>query len=91
MEVSEYFTIVVITVSIVMGALVLFFGIMLRSKGPYRARCTAPLEQELQDGDFQWRNDDFHWWWMFVGLLICIALALLLTEQQTFSDRLLSG
>ena len=48
MEVSEYFTIVVITVSMVMGALVLFFGIMLRSKGPYRARWTAPLNRNYK-------------------------------------------
>jgi len=64
---------------------VLFLAIRLRSKGPYRAGWTDPsLEQELQDDDFQWRNDDFQWrnddfqWrWMFVGLLICIALALI--------------
>ena len=71
---------------------VLFLAIRLRSKGPYRAGWTDPsLEQELQDDDFQWRNDDFQWrnddfqwrnddfqWrWMFVGLLICITLALI--------------
>jgi hypothetical protein len=71
MEVSEYFSIVAITVSMVMGAHVLFFGIKLRSKGPYRAGLTdVPLERELQDGDFQWR-------WTFGGLLISIALALI--------------
>jgi len=76
MEVSEYLTIV--AVSMVIGAFVLFFGIMRMYRGPYCAGWTdAPLEQELQDGDFQWRDDDFHWWWMFVGLLISTALALI--------------
>jgi len=78
MEVSEYSSIVAITVSMVMGAHVLFFDIKLRSKGPYLAGWTdTPLERDLQDGDFQWRNDDFHWRWMFGGLLISIALALI--------------
>jgi len=76
MEGTGSVTIIAIAVSMVIGALVLFIRIMMRYRGPYRAGWTdAPLEQELQDGDFQWRNDDFHWWWMFVGLLISIALA----------------
>ena len=47
MGVSEYFTIVAITVSMVMGALVLFFGS--RSKGPYHAGWTdAPLNRNYK-------------------------------------------
>jgi hypothetical protein len=55
METSEYLTIVAIAVSMVLSALGLFFGIMLRAKGPYRTGWTdVPIEQQLQDGEFRW-------------------------------------
>ncbi|MFY9868418.1 MAG: hypothetical protein WAK17_01750 [Candidatus Nitrosopolaris sp.] len=85
METSEYLTIVAIAVSMVLSTLGLFFGIMLRTKGPYRTGWTdVPIEQQLQDGEFRWpKGIRFMgklpdcWRWMFVGLLITIALALI--------------
>ena len=57
METSEYLTIVAIAVSMVLSALGLFFGIMLRAKGPYRTGWTdVPIEQQLQDGEFRCRK-----------------------------------
>jgi hypothetical protein len=77
METSEYLTIVAIAVSMVLSALGLFFGIMLRAKGPYRTGWTnAPLEQQLLDGQ-EWQKEKSIrfmgklpecWCWMFVGL-----------------------
>jgi hypothetical protein len=41
----------------VLSVLGLFFGIMLRAKGPYRTEWTdVPIEQQLQDGEFRWPN-----------------------------------
>jgi hypothetical protein len=111
METSEYLTIVAIAVSMVLSVLGLFFGIMIRAKGPYRTEWTdvpieqqlqdgimirakgpyrtewtdVPIEQQLQDGEFRWpKGIRFSagklpdcWCWMFVGLLITIALALI--------------
>lgn len=62
-----------------------FIGIMLRAKGPYRTEWTdVPIEQQLQDGEFRWpKGIRFMgklpdcWRWMFVGLLITIAFALI--------------
>jgi hypothetical protein len=69
-------------VSMVLAALGLFFG---RAKRPYRTGWTdVPIEQQLEDGEFRWSKGIRFmgklpdcWRWMFVGLFITIALALI--------------